>query len=145
MFLEKLSEYAGQIDLPPSMYQSTPVRYEIRLDADGNYLNIEEFTDGKNKSVNLHIAPYCKRSSGVKPKLLVDNGEYTLGIAREKSDPRRVREQHDAYVAQIFECAVATREPSVIAVAHFLRTLDVACISKEKPDFDPSGNIAFKV
>src|SRR6266702_3044287 len=145
MFLEKLSEFAEHIALPPPMYQSTPVRYVIQLDADGNYINIEELADGKNKSTLSFNAPYCKRSSGVKPKLLVDNGEYTLGIAREKSDPRRVREQHDAYVAQIFECAVATRVPSVIAVAHFLRSLDVACMSKEKPDFDPSGNIAFKV
>src|SRR6266704_3932985 len=145
MFLEKLSEFAGQIDLPPSMYQSTPVRYEIRLDADGNYLNIEEFTDGKNKSVNLHIAPSCKRSSGVKPKLLVDNGEYTLGIGREKSDPRRVQVQHKAYVTQVCECAVETREPSVIAVAHFLRSLDAGRVTREKPDFDPSANITFRV
>ena len=145
MFLEKLSEFAEHIALPPPMYQSTPVRYVIQLDADGNYINIVELADGKNRSTVSFDTPYCNRSSGVKPKLLVDNGEYTLGIAREKSDPRRVREQHDAYVAQIFECAVATREPSVIAVAHFLRTLDVAFISKEKPDFDPSGNITFKV
>jgi CRISPR-associated protein Csd1 len=145
MFLEKLSEYAEQIDMPPSMYQLTPVRYVIRLDADGNYLNIEEHMGEKNKPTLSPIAPSCKRSSGVKPKLLVDNGEYTLGIGREKSDPRRVHEQHTAYVTQVCECAVTTREPSVIAVAHFLRTLDVAPITRAKPDFDPSANITFHI
>src|SRR6266702_1810210 len=145
MFLEKLSEFAEHIALPPPMYQSTPVRYVIQLDADGNYINIEELADGKNKSTLSFNAPYCKRSSGVKPKLLVDNGEYTLGIAREKSDPRRVREQHDAYITQVCECAVETREPSVIAVAHFLRSLDVGRVTREKPDFDPSANITFRV
>jgi len=145
MFLEKLSEYAGQIDLPPSMYQSMPVRYEIWLDADGNYISIVEFADGKNKSVNLHIAPSCKRASNIRPKLLVDNGEYTLGIGREKSHPRRVQEQHAAYITQVCECAVETREPSVIAVAHFLRSPDVGHITREKPDFDPSANITFRV
>src|SRR6266487_4949280 len=139
MFLEKLSEFAEHIALPPPMYQSTPVRYVIQLDADGNYINIVELADGKNRSTVSFDTPYCNRSSGVKPKLLVDNGEYTLGIGREKSDPRRVQEQHDAYVAQIFECAVATREPSVIAVAHFLRTLDVAFISKENLFFNDTA------
>lgn len=145
MFLEKLSEYAEQIALPPPMYQLTPVRYVIRLDADGNYINIDELVDEKNKLTFSPIAPSCKRSSGVKPKLLVDNGEYTLGIGREKSDPRRVQEQHTAYVTQVCECAVVTREPSVMAVAHFLRSPDVERITREKPDFDPSANIAFRV
>ncbi len=145
MFLEKLSEYAGQIDLPPSMYQSTPVRYVIQLDADGNYINIEELVDEKNKPTYSPPSPYCKRSSGIKPKLLVDNGEYTLGIGRVKSDPRRVQEQHTAYVTQVNECAVATREPSVIAVVHFLRAPDIARITREKPNFDPSANITFQI
>ncbi|MBV9690789.1 MAG: type I-C CRISPR-associated protein Cas8c/Csd1, partial [Ktedonobacteraceae bacterium] len=145
MLLEKLSEFAEQINLPPPMYQSTSIRYEIRLDADGNYRGIYDLADGKNRSTVSFETPYCNRSSGVKPKLLVDNGEYTLGIGREKSDPRRVQEQHAAYVAQICECAVATGEPSVTAVAQFLRALDVAQIIKDKPDFDPTGNIIFKV
>lgn len=145
MFLEKLSEFAGQIALPPPMYQSTPVRYVLHLDAYGNYINIEELADGKNKFTVSFEAPYCKRSSGVKPKLLVDNAEYTLGIGREKSDPRRIQELHAAYVTQIRECAVVTREPSVISVAHFLRALDVAQIMKDKPGLDPSGNITFNV
>lgn len=145
MFLEKLSELAGQIDLPPPMYQKTPIRYVIRLDADGNYQGIEELVDEKNRPLISMEAPSCKRSSGVKPKLLVDNSEYTLGIAREKSDPRRVQDQHNAYIRQLCECAEITREPAIMAVVHFFRTPDREQITKGKADFDPSANITFKV
>ncbi|HVB21703.1 MAG TPA: type I-C CRISPR-associated protein Cas8c/Csd1 [Ktedonobacteraceae bacterium] len=146
MFLEKLSEYADQIDLPAPMYQLTPIRYVIHLDANGNFQGIDEFIDGKNKVILSRDAPHCKRSSGIKPKLLVDNGEYTLGIAREKSDPRRVDEQHIAYVTQVRECAVATREPTVVAVAHFLGLPDNAdIIKRKKPEFDPSSNVTFRI
>ncbi len=146
MFLEKLSEYADQIDLPAPMYQLTPIRYVIHLDASGNFQGIDEFIDEKNKVILSRDAPHCKRSSGIKPKLLVDNGEYTLGIAREKSDPRRVEEQHIAYVTQVRECAVATHEPTVIAVAHFLGLADITNpILQKKRDFDPSSNVTFRV
>ncbi len=146
MFLEKLSEYADQMSLPPPMYQLIPVRYVIHLDDRGNFKGIDELTDGKNKANISLKAPHCKRSSGIKPKLLVDNGEYTLGIAREKSDPRRVQEQHAAYVKQVRECAVATGEPTVVAVAHFLGLPNLAeSILQKKGDFDPSSNIAFSV
>ncbi|GCE06140.1 type I-C CRISPR-associated protein Cas8c/Csd1 [Dictyobacter aurantiacus] len=147
MFLEKLSEYAGQIaQLPPPMYQSTSVRYIIHLDEHGTYKGIDELIGEKGKANVLFVAPHCKRSSGIKPKLLVDNGEYTLGIAREKSDPRRVQEQHDAYVKQVRECAVATREPSVVAVAKFLGSPNIVdAILQKKREFDPSSNIAFRV
>lgn len=145
MFLEKLSEFAQHVDLPPPMYQLTPIRYMIHLDAHGTYQGIDELTESKGKTTISLEAPSCKRSSGIKPKLLVDNGEYTLGIGREKSDPRRVQEQHTAYITLIHECALVTRESSVIAIEHFLLAPDSAHIRTEKPDFDPAGNIAFKV
>ncbi|HKF37694.1 MAG TPA: type I-C CRISPR-associated protein Cas8c/Csd1, partial [Ktedonobacteraceae bacterium] len=145
MFLEKLSEFASRMPLPPPMYQKTPIRYELQLDAQGNFLGIVELLDEKHRSFVALPAPFCKRSSGIKPKLLVDNGEYTLGIQRERSDPRRVKERHRMYVEQIHECAAVTHEPSVIAVARFLQALDVPQVLKEKPDLDPSANIAFKV
>lgn len=145
MFLEKLCEYAKQIDLPPPMYQSTPVRYIIVLDTDGSYITVYENTDGQNKRGIIRIAPHCKRANAIKPKLLVDNAEYTLGLPREKSDPERVRAQHQAYVAQIQECARVTQEPTVKAVAHFLESLDIDCITKDKPDLDPADNVTFRI
>ncbi len=147
MFLEKLSEYASQIEqLPPPMYQRTTIRYMIYLDTNGNYIDVGELLDDKGKATLPFEAPHVKRSSGIRPKLLVDNGEYTLGFSREKSDPRRVQEQHRAFVTLVQECAVATREPSVVAVAHFLRLPDItAPILRKQSDFDPSSNVAFQV
>ena len=147
MFLEKLSEYASQVEqLPPPMYQRTSVRYMIHLDACGNYVDIVELTDAKGKTTTYYDTPNCKRSSGIRPKLLVDNGEYVLGIGREKSDPRRVQEQHSAFVTLVQECADATSDPYVKAVAHFLNLLDITVpILQKKPDFDPSSNVAFRV
>src|SRR6266487_2684011 len=145
MFLEKLREFAQQMALPPPMYQSTPIRYTIILDTDGKFKRIDEDTDEKNKRGSFFIAPHCKRANAIKPKLLVDNAEYTLGLPREKSDTVRVEAQHEAYVAQIRECADETQEPSVKAVARFLELHDIEYISKEKSDFDPADNITFRV
>src|SRR6266571_3433157 len=122
MFLEKLSEFAEQIALPPPMYQSTPIRYVIILDGDGKFREIDEIADEKSKRGIPFVAPHCKRASGIKPKLLVDNAEYTFGLAREMSDPARVQAQHVAYIAQIRECAEQTQEPTVKAVARFLES-----------------------
>ncbi len=145
MFLEKLSEFAEQIALPPPMYQSTPIRYTIMLDAHGKFKRIDEDTNDKNKRGSLFIAPHCKRANAIKPKLLVDNVEYTLGLAREMSHPERVQAQHQAYVAQIRECAEETKELTVEAVARFLESSDIDYITKEKPDLDPADNITFRV
>ncbi len=147
MFLEKLSEYASQIEqLPPPMYQRTAIRYLVHLDRGGNFKGVVEQVDGKGKATTTFEVPHCKRSSGIRPKLLVDNGEYALGIGREKSDHRRVSEQHRAFVTLVQECAVTTREPSVVAVAHFLGLPDITpLILQSKPDFDPSSNVAFQV
>ncbi len=147
MFLEQLSKYADQIEqLPPPMYQRTAIRYLIHLDSNGNYDGIEEPVDEKGKPTVTFVTPNLKRSSGIRPKLLVDNGEYALGIGREKSDPRRVEEQHRAFVTLVQECAVATGEPSIVAVAHFLSQADItAPILQKKRDFDSSSNVAFQV
>ena len=49
-------------------------------------------------------------------------------------------------VRQVRECAVATCEPTVVAVAHFLGLPNITdLILQKKRDFDPSSNVAFKV
>ena len=146
MFLEKLSEYAKHMMvLPPPMYQLTFVRYVIILDTDGKFRRIDDLADSENKRGIPYIAPHCKRASNIRPKLLVDNGEYTLGLAREKSGPVRVQAQHGAYIAQIQECAEATQESTVKAVAHFLESLDLDFFMKKEQGLDPADNITFKV
>lgn len=147
MFLEQLSLYAKDQmkQLPPPMYQRTPVRYKIYLDGAGNYKGIADLADEKGKITTFYDTPYRKRSSSIKPKLLVDNSEYTLGIAREESDPH-VEDRHRAYITLVNECANANGEPAVVAVTRFLSLPDhAALVLKQKPDLDPSSNVTFQV
>ncbi|MBI4321535.1 MAG: type I-C CRISPR-associated protein Cas8c/Csd1 [Chloroflexi bacterium] len=93
MLLQKLREYASErLALPPALYDASPVRYVIELDADGRLLNPEP-TDTADPATpqtrrgQRRLVPQIQRTSGIKPLLLVGNAEYTLGLGREASKP----------------------------------------------------------
>lgn len=147
MILGKLKEYAdNQMKLPPEMYGETRVRWLIDLNPDGT---LESFTplggDTKaNKRGEIFVLPHILRSSGIKPKLLADNGEYVLGIARPDSKHERVIESHRQFITLIKKCAEITQEPTVQAVAKFLESWHPKS-AKLPSNFDPSDNITFRV
>src|SRR5215831_10758453 len=90
------------------------------------------------------LAPHIGRSSGVRAKLLADNGEYVLGVAREQSEPKRVAQCHADFVELVKQCTEATQEPAVKAVLQFLERLSVS--SQAWPtDFDPAHVLTFRV
>ena len=64
-------------------------------------------------------APEVQRSSGIKPLLLADNGEYTFGRARDPGKQARVEQAHAAYRELLDRCAIETEEPAVLAVRRF--------------------------
>ena len=149
MLLQRLSEYADRLDLPPMLYSEAPVRYIIELDRSGRLLNPQptDTADPSNprtrRGQRRHV-PQVQRSSGIKPLLLADNAEYTLGLAREGSRPDRVALCHQAYLELLERCARATGDPLVGAVLAFLRDdprghLDLG------DDFDPGALITFRV
>jgi CRISPR-associated protein Csd1 len=146
MLLEKLSEYADRLDLPPTMYLKTPIRWLIDLDQEGNFLGFvrTEGKGGKNDRGKEFLAPHIARSSGVKAKLLADNGEYVLRRARQESKPERVEECHRQFVVLVRQCAEATREPIVIAIQQFLEQLHTFFLSLPE-DFDPGHVLTFRV
>ncbi|HLW00257.1 MAG TPA: type I-C CRISPR-associated protein Cas8c/Csd1 [Ktedonobacterales bacterium] len=144
MLLQRLSEYADQLDLPPAMYQSVAIRYVIMLDRAGRYLNIVDRASQKQKSGVERLAPDCKRSSAIKPKLLADNAEYVLGIGRPTGDAARVSAQHAAFVELVRNCATVTGEPAVEAVARFLAELAPQHLNLPD-DFDPGARMTFEV
>ena len=126
MLLQRLKEYADE-RMPeqlPALYESTPVAWIVMLDAEGSALSMQpisriapETTRGKR---GLHMAaPVVQRSSGIKPLLLADNGEYTFGRARDPSKQERVNRRHLAYRELIERCAIETEEPAVLAVRRF--------------------------
>jgi CRISPR-associated protein Csd1 len=148
MLLEKLSQYADRLDLPSPMYQKTPIRWLIDLDNQGNLVGFvptsSEGKKGKKERGKEYQAPHIGRSSGVKAKLLADNGEYVLGLPREKSKQARVGECHKAFVEEIRECARATGEKTINTVLRFLERLDPKSLSIPK-DLDPGQNLTFRV
>lgn len=148
MLLEKLSQYADRLNLPPPMYQKTPIRWLIDLDIKGNLVGfIPTSSEGKKRKSERgkeYEAPHIGRSSGVKAKLLADNGEYVLGLARDKSKQTRVDECHQAFVEQTRDCAKATREKAVAIILRFLEQLDVKFLSVPK-DLDPDQTLTFRV
>lgn len=146
MLLQRLREYADRLDdLPPPMYQRVPIRYIIRLDRAGQCHSIVPVGEERTRGLPM-LVPDCKRTVAIKSKLLADNAAYVLGVAREESKPERVWQQHAAFVGLVRDCAAATGEPDVQAVAQFLETLDLDALHVLSPTgFEPSANFTFEV
>jgi CRISPR-associated protein Csd1 len=146
MLLEKLCEYAERLDLPPTMYIKTAIRWLIDLDLQGNLHGFvaTEGRGGKRDRGKEMLAPHIGRSSGVRAKLLADNGEYVLGVTREKSEPGRVAQCHADFVALVKQCADGTQEPMVQAVFQFLEHLPVTSLTLPA-DLDPAHALTFRV
>ena len=146
MLLEKLSQYADRLDLAPSMYIKTSIRWIIDLDHEGNFIGFVKTsgTEKKNDRGKEFFVPHLGRSSGVRAKLLADNAEYVLGIAREKSKPERVAQCFDAFLQQIRDCFNATNESSIKAVQHYLESLDRKTLALPD-DFGPGDICTFRV
>lgn len=146
MLLERLRDYSQRLALAPAMYLKTPIRWLIDLDRAGKFVGfvITEGRSGKNDRGKEFLAPHIGRSSGVRAKLLADNGEYVLGLARDRKKQARVAECHRAFVEQVQKCADETKEPSVRAALRFLENLDLAKLRVPK-DLNPAHNITFRV
>ena len=145
MQLTKLVEYANtQMNLPPEMYLRTKVSWLIALKLDGTLVEFIPLEADTTLQQGEFVVPHIQRSSSIKPKLLADNGEYVLGIARIGSNPQRVAEAHRQFKALVQKCANVTQEPSVQAVARFLNSWqpNQAALG---PNFDPSEAITFRV
>lgn len=146
MILTKLYEYAtDRMNLPPEMYREVEIHWLVEVDLEGNlqdFTLIAEKTKTGKKGQTYKI-PYIDRSSGIKPRLLADIGEYVLGISRPKSRPSRVAESYRQFVELAQKCAEATQVPSVKAVAKFLTSAWDR--SKLPVDLDPEDWVTFRV
>lgn len=149
MLLEKLVEYAEREGVPPKMYQETTIRWLLDLYPDGTlrgWVSLDDLQTNKTPGRRM-LAPHIQVTSGVKPKLLADKGEYVLGIPRA-SDPNRearVADQHRQFVALVKSCFEATQSDEVAAVAAFLRNKDPGKLGVLPVGFDPLQVITFRV
>lgn len=147
MLLQRLVEFADQLDLPPTLYNEVPVRYIIELDQAGDYRGLVDTADPSNKRTKRgtsRLVPQVQRAVGIKPLLLADNAEYTLGLRRENSRPERAVQCHTAYLDLIGRCAEWTDNPLVAAVNTFLCSDTLAQVEWPE-DFDRDALVTFRV
>ena len=146
MLLGKLCEYSDRLELAPAMYQETRIRWLVDLDKKGRFLGFVSTVGdgGKKDRGKMFFAPHVGRSSGIRAKLLADNGEYVLGVPREKSKKKRVTDCHRSFVRQVKDCADSTGEKSIRAVLQFLKQFDPKRTDLPE-DFNSSENVTFRV
>jgi len=148
VLLQQIADYADRLsDSAPVNYLETPIRYVIELDSTGHPQGIIDQAQGgttRDKRGKATFAPHIGRTSGVKPKLLADNGEYVLGIVRDAAKQGRVDLSHQGFVSLVGICAQATEAPAVTAVQAFLA--DPSAVVPLLPaDFDASMVVTFSV
>lgn len=147
MLLQRLVELRERNGRGPAMYQPTRVAWKVVLDADGGLVQFVPPT-GKGEKGDRGaevLAPTLVRASKIKPKLLCDNGEYVLGVARDgATDVEKVRERHQQFVDLTAACARSTGERTVRAVEVFLAAWDRSA-RKVPSGFDAESVVTFEV
>ena len=149
--LSRLKEYADERleeQLPP-LYEQTPVAHVILLRPDGRPLSaqpisrLNDSTARGRRGMDMP-APMVKKTSGVKPLLLAENGEYTFGIARDPGKQERTDRAHEAYLELLNRCALATGEPSVATVKRFYELGGVELLELNEP-WDHGLKVTFEI
>jgi CRISPR-associated protein Csd1 len=119
MLLTKLYELSQRKDikakLPIEGYNNVPLKWIVNIDLEGNLIGFDELADREKR-----MLPDCKRSSGIKPKLLADKCDYVFGYAEPDTPSDKVAERHRQFKELVNDCAEYTQESSVIAIAKFL-------------------------
>ncbi|HJT76447.1 MAG TPA: type I-C CRISPR-associated protein Cas8c/Csd1 [Gemmataceae bacterium] len=147
MLLQRLRDHAASLDLAPAMYLRTPIRWLLDLNSAGELLGQlirTEGSGGRNDRGKEFLAPHRERTVAVMPKLLADNAEYVLGIARDPAKQERVDRCHRAFVALVRDCAEQTKHPAVRAVAFFYDGYRRGSIRLPE-DFKPDQLMTFRV
>ena len=148
MLLEKLIEYSERLDLPPSLYAEGPARYWINLDAQGRFLpplvDTADPSSPRTRRGQRRMLPQVVRAAGIKPLLLADKADYTLGFTADEKKAARARACHEAYINLMERCFYETREPDVQAILNFLGNNPLELVQPDE-SFDPSGIISFQV
>lgn len=148
MLLKRLVEYSTRSEsatATPTMYIKTPVRWLLDLDKAGLLQGFVQTSSGKKNDRGKELlAPTIGRASGIKAKLLCDNGEYVLGLARDPTKADRVAECHRAFHDLARQCAEETGLPAVRAVNCFVEHL--SGVQLEIPEgFVASDILTFRV
>jgi len=153
VFLRRLVELSErpEYEPPPANCGPMAIRYLIELRGDGTLL-VPTLTDTADPSRRearrgqTYLAPTLRRGSAVSPLLLADNAMYVLGLPKSDAehDVSRAASCHASFVALVEECARATAEPDVRAVATFYANDGPSRLVLGE-DLDATANMTFRV
>ena len=131
MILQALNQYylRKQRDLDPAARLAPPgleqkeIPFLLEITAEGSLVQVIDTREvnGKRKVGQHFLVPQgVKKTSGVAANLLWDTLEYVLGVDT-RGNPKRVAEQHAAFVSRIRALPSAVlADPGVAAVLRFL-------------------------
>lgn len=173
MILRALYDYADRsMELLPAGYAHQHARYLVEVGGteDGSGCDnpppiVDTTADGGRAPRLLLPRLDVQRSSGVKPVLLADNGEYAFAIPREgaavssRKHPQTVVEdigrRHASFLGLLKECLDETSDEAVAAVLAFYERLG-APLAPQSPgrppqalmpllpaDYDASARVSF--
>ena len=149
MMLKKLVEHAQRNETAedPKLYAEGPLRYVIDLGLDGQCHGLIDLSDPsspRTRRGRRRLLPQVQRAFGIKPLLLADKADYTLGLSKDEKQVDRAQKAHDAYVELVERCAAETEEPDVLAVLRFLKNEPLQSLELDD-DFDNGGIITYRV
>ncbi len=148
MMLNRLVEYSQRNETTaPKLYAEGALRYVIALGLNGECHGLIDLSDPstpRTRRGTRRFLPQVQRAYGIRPLLLADKPDYTLGLPQNEKRADRAQQCHAAYVDLVERCAAETEEPDVLAVLQFLKdeplkSLEIA------DDFDNGGIITFRI
>jgi CRISPR-associated protein Csd1 len=129
MILQELARYYErkandpETALAPEGFEPKEIPFVIVIDANGQFVQIEDTRSGEGKKKRGHIflvPQSVKKTSGVAANLLWDTAEYVLGVDT-KDKPERVVLQHAAFLTRLAE--LPAEDDGVRAVRAFLANI----------------------
>jgi CRISPR-associated protein Csd1 len=155
MLLEQLVQYADRLEREgktlPFMYQETNVPWIVRLDANGNFVDLERTSDGLGKKADRGKpipAPKIKRQNA-KAALLADDLEYVFDLSTGETTPEmrvKAAEKRMLFIEETRACLEVTKNLDVQAILAYLEGLPantpefpVGTSVKEKVTFEIEG------
>jgi len=144
MILQALKEYydrkAADPDsgIAPLGWERKDIPFLVVIDRQGEFLCFEDTREpaGKKPRAKSFVIPSLgeAKGNGIKSNLFWENAEYMFGLAmREKSDPTRVAEQHEAFKSKILSVKGASESGGILtAVQAFAQNMNI-----EKIQADP--------
>ncbi|MEJ5171192.1 MAG: type I-C CRISPR-associated protein Cas8c/Csd1, partial [Fimbriimonadales bacterium] len=133
MILKRIMEFAERQNPPPLGYQKRFITKIIQLDANGKCRGVlAEGPDQRGKQSGWWMwvpQESPARTSKAEARLIADNGEYVLGLAKEpKQDTpaarakaqKNARHRHELWVKRVRECSGAVPIKEVQAVCKWV-------------------------